>query len=213
MAYSLDGVVERLSYSVTETSAQYLKADGEATNFLFFEKDAIPTGNHTLILNITDISNQTFIFDYLVYSPSFSSLATMPNLTSTSRSNTSPGSPNLNSSTATQTEIRGGDGSNKANATPIGTIVGGAVGGTLGLASLVTIIIILLFLRNQCAKRRRAPLATQQRCPLSNHDGESPSSYSYQGTNLISIKWVCQTFLLFVQSLAALLLRGSPLST
>ncbi|KAF8182042.1 hypothetical protein BJ912DRAFT_601602 [Pholiota molesta] len=183
VAYTLDGIVEMQSYSVTESSHQYTTADGEATNFLFFEKDAIPPGDHTLIMNITDILNQTFSFDYLVYSPSFSSLATMPNLTSTttmsSASSTSKPSPNSSSFTAAQTRVTSSQG-NKASATSLGITIGEAVGGTLVLIGLA--VIAFLYLRNRHSKVIRA-ISPAQRSVSSTNDYPSP-----QMTGLVAVR-------------------------
>jgi hypothetical protein len=54
---------------------------GQQENFLFYSYDFLQSGDHTLIVNVTDCINQTFAFDYLTYTPTFSTLATMPNLT------------------------------------------------------------------------------------------------------------------------------------
>jgi hypothetical protein len=187
VAYTLDGIVEMQSYSVTESSHQYTTADGEATNFLFFEKDAIPPGDHTLIMNITDILNQTFIFDYLVYSPSFSSLATMPNLTSTttmsSASSTSKPSPNSSSFTAAQTGVTSSQG-NKASATSLGITIGEAVGGTLVLIGLA--VIAFLYLRNRHSKVIRA-ISPAQRSVSSTNDCESSLFRILSERQLISV--------------------------
>jgi len=54
---------------------------GEAANYVLFSSDTLAAGNHTLVINITRCVNQTFILDYITYTPSFSTFATMPNLT------------------------------------------------------------------------------------------------------------------------------------
>ncbi|KIK60535.1 hypothetical protein GYMLUDRAFT_114404, partial [Collybiopsis luxurians FD-317 M1] len=60
----------------------------ETQNYQFFSATNLTAGNHTLLINVTQsLGNQTFVFDYLTYRPSFDSLATKPNFTS-SRSET-----------------------------------------------------------------------------------------------------------------------------
>jgi len=80
-------------------------------NFLLYSNSSLTAGNHTLVVNVAKCVNQTFIFDYLTYQPSFSTLATMPNLTL-------PASTNGTSHTTTTT-----------TSTPVGAIVGGILGG------------------------------------------------------------------------------------
>ena len=65
----------------TFTSPQSSQS-GQQPNFKFFSYDFLTPGNHTLVVNVTDLVNQTFSFDYITFQPSFSTLANMPNLTS-----------------------------------------------------------------------------------------------------------------------------------
>jgi hypothetical protein len=136
--YTLDGNTLPASISVTASTFEYMNDYGQASNVLLFSNDTVQPGDHTLVINITQCVNQTFMLDYITYLPSFTTLATMPNLTATTTSA-------ANASTSTQpTESQatsqinnGGD----SRGTPIGAIVGGLVGGL----AFIAILIFLLF--------------------------------------------------------------------
>ncbi|KAF8154193.1 hypothetical protein B0H34DRAFT_80479 [Crassisporium funariophilum] len=107
LTFTLDGASLSQSYRVETDTPQFISEEGQQPNFLFYSYDFLPEGNHTLVVNVTNCVNQTFIFDYITYTPSFSTLGAMPNLTST-------------------LPDRSGNSSRK---TSVGTIVGGIVGG------------------------------------------------------------------------------------
>ncbi|KAF9474030.1 hypothetical protein BDN70DRAFT_345730 [Pholiota conissans] len=107
MTCTLDGVDATEFYPVTANSPQHVRGDLEASNFLFFNKDNLSAGAHTFVLKITGIENQIFALDYLVYSPSFSTFANMPNLTPVPPADT----PSSGSNTSTTTPS-GGSNSN-----------------------------------------------------------------------------------------------------
>jgi hypothetical protein len=132
-AYTLDNATTPQIYTISKSSPEYLNDDGQQSNFLFYSFDSIPAGNHTLVVNITACVNQTFIFDYLTYTPSFSSLATMPNLT-------------------TQTSSSSSTTSSPSTHLPIGGIVGGVLG---GLALLFSVVATILVLRRNRSKKRK----------------------------------------------------------
>ena len=124
--YTLDGTSTSQTYSVTTRSPQFVANDGEAANFIFFSSATLAAGDHILIINITQCVNQTFILDYITYTPSFSTLASMPNLTL------------LPTTTGSSTAIPHGspssltDGSQvETKKAPVGAIVGGVLGGIL----------------------------------------------------------------------------------
>lgn len=70
------------TFQVTATTPQFQSQLGQQQNFQFFSYDFLQPGNHTLVVNVTNCVNQTFSFDYITFAPSFSTLATRPNLTS-----------------------------------------------------------------------------------------------------------------------------------
>ncbi|KAF8155938.1 hypothetical protein B0H34DRAFT_659542 [Crassisporium funariophilum] len=153
--YTLDGVTDAQNYVVTAATPQHLNNDGQASNFLLFSYDSLPSGDHTLVINVTNCVSQTFMLDYITYSPSFSSLAAMPNLTATVTPPSSSSLPNPStspSSTAPSTsQVSQNEISKKA---PVGVIVGGVVGGLVLLALLA---FLLIWIR----KRRRAKSAQE----------------------------------------------------
>jgi len=123
--YTLDGTSIPQTYSVTTRSPQFVAGDEEASNYILFASDTLAAGDHTLVINITQCVNQTFILDYITYTPSFSTLASMPNLTLLpttpgSSSAIPPGSSSLTNGSQVDTKK-----------VPIGAIVGGVLGGIL----------------------------------------------------------------------------------
>lgn len=140
--YTLDNVTTPQIYTISKQSAEYLNNDGQQSNFLFYSFDSIPAGNHTLVVNITACVNQTFIFDYLTYTPSFSSLATMPNLTTTQTSSSSSSTIHGSSSTIAGSSIP----------LPYGVIIGGLLGGLVLLFAIATAILLLQ--RHRSRKRK-----------------------------------------------------------
>ncbi|KAJ7577532.1 hypothetical protein C8J56DRAFT_368044 [Mycena floridula] len=113
-------------------------------NFKLFSTGDLPAGNHTIIVNLTRCDTQTLVIDYIQYTPSFSSLATMPNLTN-ARSSISSSSPAGPSSTSPVTSPVITTGSKKSTA---GTIAGGVIG---SIALLVIIALLLLWWRRRNA--------------------------------------------------------------
>ncbi|KDR86141.1 hypothetical protein GALMADRAFT_274807 [Galerina marginata CBS 339.88] len=127
--YTLDGDVLSQSYPVTTTSERYQAKDRQASNFLYFSQENLPPGDHTLVVNITEAQNQTFILDYITYMPSFSTLSTMLNLTTSA----SPSSPTISSSevpnaslsaTPTQSGLQGSHNSTNLKTTLLCSIAG-----------------------------------------------------------------------------------------
>jgi hypothetical protein len=171
--YTIDGVPSSLSYPVTSSSPELVSADKEASNFMFFDQEGLSAGPHTLVLNVTDIRNQIFILDYIVYTPSFSSQATMPDLTTTSTTTGSigtTGSASSSTNLSTQTAIGANQGSAQSKSTPVGAIVGGVVG---GVGILVLAVILFLYLRRQRSKGAQSS-AVEQKLVANTDNGEFP---------------------------------------
>ncbi|KAF9474034.1 hypothetical protein BDN70DRAFT_936980 [Pholiota conissans] len=166
--YTLDGNVTSQSYIITVDSPPYVDNTGEASNFLFFEKDDLSTDIHALVLTVTDIQNQTFILDYGVYSPSFSSLATMPNLTTTANIlNTTTVNGPSSTNTSPQTTVVTNQGHPTTKSTQLSIMVGGTVG---GVSVLILTSLLLLHLRRQRrSKAMRYSLMEERLHPHAAH--------------------------------------------
>jgi hypothetical protein len=82
LEFTLDGSSTTKTFQVTSSTSQFQSQLGQQPNFEFLSYDFLTPGNHTLVVNVTECINQTFSFDYITYQPSFSTLASMPNLTS-----------------------------------------------------------------------------------------------------------------------------------
>ena len=126
--YSIDGLPLSSSLSVNASSPSYLDDLGQRPNYLYFRLDGLLSGAHTLLVNITEANNQTFMLDYITYKPAFDTLASMPSLAS----GISPGS------TSTQR-------------LSTGALVGCVLGG-LAFGVLVTIFVIWFILRRRGAR-------------------------------------------------------------
>jgi hypothetical protein len=123
------------SYIVITSTTRYLLGYREDGNFKFASLESLSAGDHdhTLVINITQCLNHTFIFDYITYSPSFANLASMPSLAFTaSASHSSP----TTSQGPGQTTSQGPRQSAGSKVTLVGPAVGGAVGGLLALTLL-----------------------------------------------------------------------------
>ncbi|KAH7875250.1 uncharacterized protein C8R40DRAFT_1069705 [Lentinula edodes] len=104
----------------------------ETPNYQFLSSN-LTSGNHTLFANDTDtIGNQTFVFDYLTYIPSFELLANKPDFTDTGTVLPTPGA------VAAPTQ---GNGNCKHVNTSV--IVGCVVGGLVGLTFLAAFAFII----------------------------------------------------------------------
>jgi len=85
--YTVDGATIPQTYNATSL---FLTVDREeAPNFLYYSLDNLSAGDHTLVVNITAANNQTFILDYITYTPSFATLSLMPLLSNTMSTTTS----------------------------------------------------------------------------------------------------------------------------
>ncbi|KAF9077606.1 hypothetical protein BDP27DRAFT_1253642 [Rhodocollybia butyracea] len=123
--FTLDGkTTSSILFVPTGTTTSVLE-----TTQQFFSAANIEAGNHTLLMNVTQATgNQSFVFDYLTYTPSFSFLATKPNFTA------SITSPSVASSTPSSTST-----SHKLNAA---AIIGGVSAGVVVALVLATIVLV-----------------------------------------------------------------------
>ena len=147
--YTLNETTYSSRVSVTTSSPGYLNKDGEVSNYLHFGLDSLPSGTHTLLVNITEANNQPFILDYITYKPSFDRLSSMPSLspsvsgtTTASHTIAFPTSASHTSSATSSIGISGGS----RQSVSTGAIIGGVLGG-VAFGVLVTILVLLLIRR------------------------------------------------------------------
>jgi hypothetical protein len=113
---------------VDASSPSYVYKAGEVPNYLYFGLDNLPLGTHTLLVNVTEANNQTFMLDYITYRPTFSTLSSMPPLSPI---------PSLSPSSSTAQQ-----------SVTTGALVSGVIGGVL-VAMILAILWVIL-------RRRRA---------------------------------------------------------
>ncbi|GAW04182.1 hypothetical protein LENED_005957 [Lentinula edodes] len=122
----------------------------EAAHYQLFSSGNLRTGNHSLIMNITQVDgNQSFVLDYLTYQPSFSSLSSKPNFTASALSRSESCSTSLPSPSNTGVDVAVNH-SMKTRA-----IIGGVVGGVLGVVLIVALFFLLRRRRNRQAYHER----------------------------------------------------------
>ena len=128
-----------LSYNINGGTnfSQTFTSDGtnpikEEPNFKLVDTGPLSPGNYTLTLTLTDCVGQTLLVDYILYTPSFSNLASMPNLTaSTTQSQTT-----TVGQTSTAPTGGGTSSPQPSSKTNAGAIAGGTVGGIVFLLIL-----------------------------------------------------------------------------
>ncbi|PPQ92273.1 hypothetical protein CVT25_008581 [Psilocybe cyanescens] len=159
--YTLDGSSTTQSYPVTTSSPQFIQGDKEAVNLQYFSQDNLSAGEHTLVINITESQNVLYALDYITYSPSFSTLATMPNLsnktaTSTGGSSVLSSSATSSSGSTTPTGLQNPQPQARTKSTHVGPIAGGVVGAILVLALLA---IVLIWIRRRRVSSDKAAVS------------------------------------------------------
>lgn len=113
--YTIDGFPTTRTYFVTPTTPEFKSEIQQRPNFLFFSNNSLTPGNHTVTMAVESAVRLSFSLDYILYSPSFATLAAKPNITQTIPvSSTAP--------TLIPTLARD-------NSPPIGAIIGSVVGG------------------------------------------------------------------------------------
>lgn len=124
------------------------------------ETGAIAPGNHTVKVVLDRSIGQSLMIDYMLYTPTFATLATMPDLSALVSPPPSP-TPSV-TSLPLPTESRQSEpsSSSSSSGTPAGAIAGGVVGGLVAAALLV----LLFFLWRR--RRREADTEAQAR-PIS----------------------------------------------
>ncbi|KAG6836726.1 hypothetical protein H0H93_004389 [Arthromyces matolae] len=138
--YTIDGNSQTITHAVSSSTSQYTSGVLQQENTLLWKSSSsLSLGDHQLTIEIVDSDGQTdYVLDYILYNPSFETLAAKPNLSPTQVS--SSNSPTSTSGSGSS----GGSGSSNtggvAGATSgSGTTTGkGATSGT-GTVSFITI--------------------------------------------------------------------------
>ncbi|KAJ3880248.1 hypothetical protein F5051DRAFT_400383 [Lentinula edodes] len=140
--FTLDGVTTSSSLFVPVGTTI---SHPEIPNYLHFSSGTLKTGNHTLIMSITESDgNQSFVLDYLTYEPSFSSLVEKPNFTS-------PASPVASGSEISPSASNTGSPVAMTHKRNIRAILGGAIGGVF----LIFVVLRFSLLRRRIQKANR----------------------------------------------------------
>jgi hypothetical protein len=76
--YTLDGVSSTQDYTVTSSTQQYAAGEKQQSNFIWFQKNSLSSGQHTLEMQVINAVNQVFELDYITYIPSFNTVTSQP---------------------------------------------------------------------------------------------------------------------------------------
>ncbi|KAK7435053.1 hypothetical protein VKT23_019861 [Stygiomarasmius scandens] len=145
VGFNLDGQVSTKRIFVSPGAPP---AFDESPNYLFFSASELEAGNHTLSANITDASgSQKFVLDYILYTPSFSTLSSKPTFALPQLPSSSVGSGPV--STAGSGSVDSQKGSSSA---PMGAIIGGVASGIIVI--LLMLLTIFLIRRQRTSSRR-----------------------------------------------------------
>lgn len=71
-----------VTFTIDDSTSSFVASEeGDTTNYLYFTKDGLDPGPHTLVCNVTKVTgDRSFVLDYIVYTPSFDSISDQPDL-------------------------------------------------------------------------------------------------------------------------------------
>ncbi|KAJ7471069.1 hypothetical protein FB451DRAFT_326599 [Mycena latifolia] len=143
-SFSVDGKSSSRTFS-SSTEAPF----DDQPNFEFFNATGLQPGNHAMVINVTNVVGTQFLrLDYILYEPSFDTLAAKPNFTSPASS--SSATPSAAPATAPVL-------ASNPHHTNVKAIAGGVVGALVFLALLA--VAFMLWTRS---RRRRVANAFQE---------------------------------------------------
>ncbi|PPR06372.1 hypothetical protein CVT24_002485 [Panaeolus cyanescens] len=155
--YELDGIIYTENYAVKASSPSYLDLTKEATNFVYFSRQNLDPGPHILAVTVTEVNNAVYAFDYITYTPSFSNLASQPDVSSYSVTRPIASSTSLPTQA---THIQNNDPpTGNTKSAPVSAIVGGVIGGLALLLLVVAFLCGRRRLLNNAKKRRTLQIA------------------------------------------------------
>ncbi|KAK0214903.1 hypothetical protein IW262DRAFT_250628 [Armillaria fumosa] len=144
---SVEGITA-VTFTIDNSTASFVapeELEGDTPNYLYFTKDGLEPGAHTLVCRVTNVTgNQSFVLDYIVYTPSFESLSDKPDFYSEPQASASPTSSNHHSKHK-----------NSGSGIPAGAI-GGLVAGVV-VFSVVVVTLTVIWWRGR--KQRRVTLS------------------------------------------------------
>jgi len=159
----MDGFPANKTYSVTPTTPEFVGGVKQRDHFLLYSNNSLTSGDHTLKIQITDCESQTFELDYIIYTPSFSTLASKPSITSstgqlinTTDSATENQTKALQSSSpaSTSTMVTSTPDTQRNANTSSSPATTAIVGGTLGGVIFLVLLALFIFLcRRRSSKR------------------------------------------------------------
>ncbi|KAG6810222.1 hypothetical protein H0H92_010034 [Tricholoma furcatifolium] len=184
--YTIDGNSETVTHAVTTSTSQYQAGVLQQENTLLWQSDdSLTLGNHQLTIEIVDSDGQTnYVLDYILYTPSFETLASKPDLTPTGASTSgssasktsgstistvvSSGAPGGSTNSLTQsvgyvtvssgvveTIFPAASSNTNTSSTTKSTPVGAIAGGVVGgIAVLAILALVSLFLCRKRSKQR-----------------------------------------------------------
>jgi hypothetical protein len=141
--YTLDGFSSIKNYTVTPTTTEFTQGMKQTENFVLFTNNFLTSGDHTLLMQVTNCVNQFFEIDYITYNPSFATLASKPSLPLSSLTQSSSASTSASTTVVPQH-------SSTNTSTPTAAITGGVVGSVV----FVLLILLLLVCRKRMLKKR-----------------------------------------------------------
>lgn len=139
--YSIDNSTYSSSIPVTTSSQGYLNQDGEVSNYQYFGLNSLSPGVHTLLVNITEANNQTFMLNYITYSPAFDTLASLPSLSSSASGSSTSYTSSTTSSLPSTTPTISSDMSRRSVPTILGGVILALVFSVFGTIMLVSLIL------------------------------------------------------------------------
>ncbi|KAG5652722.1 hypothetical protein H0H81_003973 [Sphagnurus paluster] len=160
VTYTVDNNPQTITHAVTSQTKDYLQGVLQRENTLLFASNNLTAGNHTLTIEIVGNTNgSVLVLDYLLYTPSFQTLAEKLN----------PVPATSGSPTPSPSGFPAGSAAGEKSSTPVGAIAGGIVAGLAVLA-----LLIFVFCRKWMMRREKAPKASGKLLSFRHYYDDEP---------------------------------------